>query len=157
MKHYYKGKMIPGWKGYGEGVGMIPAEDWKNYSPYYFVCPPFPAYPSGHSTVSAGASTILKLFSGDDYFGFCAPRVPGAITHEPMDEVVLLELPTFSATAEMAGISRVMGGYHTQADNIAALELGRKCANFSWPKYQAYFDGTAEVELVLNKQEPSDK
>ena len=157
VKHYYKGKMIPGWKGYGEGVGMIPAEDWKNYSPYYFVCPPFPAYPSGHSTVSAGASTILKLFSGDDYFGFCAPRVPGAITHEPMDEVVLLELPTFSATAEMAGISRVMGGYHTQADNIAALELGRKCANFSWPKYQAYFDGTAEVELVLNKQEPSDK
>ena len=152
VKYYYKGKMIPGWKGYGKGVGMIPAEEWKNYSPYYFVCPPFPSYPSGHSTVSAGASTILKLFSGDDYFGFCAPRVPGAITHEPMDEVVLLELPTFSGTAELAGISRVMGGYHTQADNIAALELGRQCANYSWPKYQAYFDGTAKIDQAIAKQ-----
>ncbi len=66
-----------------------------------------------------------------------------------MDEVVLLELPSFSATAELAGISRVMGGYHTQADNIAALELGRNCANFSWPIYQSYFDGTAEI--MVNK------
>ena len=62
-----------------------------------------------------------------------------------MDEPVLLELPSFTATAEMAGISRVMGGYHIQSDNIAALELGRKVANFSWPRYQAYFDGTAVV------------
>ncbi|MEQ9407381.1 MAG: vanadium-dependent haloperoxidase [Fuerstiella sp.] len=154
VKYYYKGRMIPGWKGYGEGVGMIPAEEWKPYSPYYFVCPPFPSYPSGHSTVSAGASTILKLFTGDDYFGFCAPRVPGSITHEPMDEVVLLELPSFSAVAEMAGISRVMGGYHPQADNIAALELGRKVANYSWPVYQSYFDGTARIKPLADQGVP---
>jgi len=43
----------------------------------------------------------------------------------------------------MAGISRVMGGYHIQADNVAGLELGRKIAHYSWPKYQAYFSGTA--------------
>lgn len=145
VRHYYKGQTIPGWLGYGRGVGMVRAEDWINYSPAYFLCPPFPAYPSGHSTVSAGASTILRLFSGSDWFGFLAPRVPGSITHEPMDEPVLLELPTFTATAEMAGISRVMGGYHIQSDNIAALELGRRIATFSWPRYQAYFDGTATV------------
>lgn len=145
VRHYYAGQLLPGWLGYGRGVGMVRAEDWINYSPYYFLCPPFPAYPSGHSTVSGGASTILKLFSGSDWFGFAAPRVPGSITHEPMDEPVLLELPTFTATAEMAGISRVMGGYHIQADNIAALELGRKVAHFSWPRYQACFDGTATV------------
>jgi hypothetical protein len=145
VNYFYKDQLVPGWLGYGKGVGQVKGQDWQNYSPYYFVCPPFPAYPSGHSTVSAGASTILKLFSGSDWFGFYAPRVPGSITHEPMDEVVMLELPSFTATAEMAGISRVMGGYHTQADNIAALELGRKIANFEWPRYQAYFDGTAEV------------
>lgn len=145
VRHFYAGQQIPGWLGYGRGVGMVRAEDWINYSPSYFLCPPFPAYPSGHSTVSGGASTILKLFSGSDWFGFCAPRVPGAITHEPMDDPVLLELPTFTATAEMAGISRVMGGYHIQSDNIAALELGRTIAQFSWPRYQAYFDGTAAV------------
>lgn len=145
VRHFYEGQQLPGWLGYGKGVGMVAAEDWINYSPAYFTCPPFPAYPSGHSTVSAGASTILRLFTGSDWFGFVAPRVPGAITHEPMDEPVLLELPTFTATAEMAGISRVMGGYHIQSDNIAALELGRRVANLSWPRYQAYFEGTATV------------
>jgi hypothetical protein len=145
VRHYYKGQVIPGWRGCGRGVGPVRAEDWINYSPAYFQCPPFPAYPSGHSTVSAGASTILKLFSGSDWFGFVAPRVPGSITHEPMDEIVLLELPSFTATAEMAGISRVMGGYHIQSDNLAALELGRNVASLSWPRYQAYFTGTATV------------
>ncbi len=145
VRHFYAGQRLPGWLGYGRGVGMVRAEDWINYSPLYFTCPPFPAYPSGHSTVSAAASTILMLSTGSDWFGFVAPRVPGAITHEPMDEAVLLELPTFTATAEMAGISRVMGGYHIQSDNIAGLELGRTIARWSWPRYQAYFDGTATV------------
>jgi len=58
---------------------------------------------------------------------------------------VALDLPTFSATAEMAGLSRVMGGYHIQADNIAGLDLGRKVAAFDFPKIQAYLDGTANV------------
>jgi hypothetical protein len=38
-----------------------------------------------------------------------------------------------------------MGGYHIQADNIAGLQLGRQVARLSWPRYQAYFDGTAVV------------
>jgi hypothetical protein len=44
----------------------------------------------------------------------------------------------------MAGISRVMGGYHIQTDNIDGLWLGRTVAKFSWPRYQAYFNGTAK-------------
>jgi hypothetical protein len=52
-------------------------------------------------------------------------------------------LPTFSATAEMAGRSRVLGGYHIQADNKAGLKLGRSVAKATWPVYRAYFDGTA--------------
>jgi hypothetical protein len=57
---------------------------------------------------------------------------------------VALDLPTFTATAEMAGLSRVMGGYHIQADNVAGLALGRKVANYVFPKTQSYFDGTAK-------------
>jgi hypothetical protein len=52
---------------------------------------------------------------------------------------VELKLPTFTATAEMAGISRIMGGYHIQADNVEGLKLGRKVAEHVWPKYQVYF------------------
>jgi hypothetical protein len=55
---------------------------------------------------------------------------------------VVLPMPTFTAAAEMAGISRIMGGYHVQADNIEGLKLGRKVAQFEWEKIKAYFDGT---------------
>jgi hypothetical protein len=37
-----------------------------------------------------------------------------------------------------------MGGHHIQADNVAGLDMGRKIAAWSWPKYQAYFGGTAQ-------------
>jgi hypothetical protein len=46
-----------------------------------------------------------------------------------------LKFPTFTETAEMAGFSRVMGGYHIQADNIEGLELGRKVAHNNYKKY----------------------
>ena len=145
VRHFYKGQNIMGWQP-GKGVGEIPAELWHPYSPDVFITPPFPGYPSGHSTVSAGASTILKLFSGTDYFGFVAKRVPGSLTGESAgQECVYLELPSWTATADMAGISRVMGGYHIQSDNIDALNLGRTIANFVWPRYQAYWQGTADV------------
>ena len=58
---------------------------------------------------------------------------------------VALKLPTFSAAAEMAGRSRVLGGYHIQSDNVAGLGLGRKVAGHAWPKLRAYFDGSAGV------------
>jgi len=31
---------------------------------------------------------------------------------------------------------------------VQGLALGRKVAESSWPKYQAYFDGTATVALA---------
>jgi hypothetical protein len=60
-------------------------------------------------------------------------------------EMVTLDLPTWSATAEMAALSRCMGGYHIATDNNVGLRVGREIAVWSWPKYQAYFDGTAKV------------
>ena len=56
-----------------------------------------------------------------------------------------LDLPTFSGTAEMAAISRAMGGYHIPIDNDVGLRIGREIGAWSWPKYQQYFDGTATV------------
>jgi hypothetical protein len=35
----------------------------------------------------------------------------------------------------MAGISRVLGGYHIQSDNIEGLKLGRKVANNAYQFY----------------------
>lgn len=64
-------------------------------------------------------------------------------TDVPESKEIRLALPTFTATAEMAAVSRLWGGYHIRTDNDAGLELGRNVANYSWPKYQAYFNGTS--------------
>jgi hypothetical protein len=58
---------------------------------------------------------------------------------------VALALPTFTATAEMAAVSRLWGGYHIRTDNDVGLVQGRKVATYSWPKYKEYFEGTAKV------------
>lgn len=161
VRHYYRGQKVNGWGGPGKGVIETTAENWHPYSPYNFITPPFPGYVSGHSTVSAAAAKVLELFTGSDRFGEVEKRRAGALTEaeyecriiqtkmgqSPQDARltcdVALDLPTFTATAEMAGISRVMGGYHIQADNVAGLELGRKVAMYVFPKTMAYFDGTA--------------
>jgi hypothetical protein len=159
VRYYYAGKTVDGWAGPGKGVAKLPAEEWHPYSPFTFVTPPFPGYPSGHSTVSGACSKTLELFTGSDFFGEVEKRKAGALTEADADCVAIqardgknaaaadcnveLKLPTFTATADMAGISRVLGGYHIQADNIQGLALGRKIAQFEWPRIRAYFDGTA--------------
>ncbi|HEV2801436.1 MAG TPA: vanadium-dependent haloperoxidase [Pyrinomonadaceae bacterium] len=162
VRHYYAGKKLTAWGGPGRGYVTRAAEEWHPYSPATFITPPFPGYVSGHSTVSAACAKILELFTGSDHFGETETRVAGALTEVgfapavmqmlegnsptsiPATAEVVLKLPTFTATAEMAGISRVMGGYHIQSDNIAGLEMGRQVALYVWPRTQAYFDGTAK-------------
>jgi PAP2 superfamily len=148
VRHYYGEKEITAWAGPGKGYVTMKGSAWHPYSPASFVTPPFPGYVSGHSTVSAACAKALELFTGSDRFGFVEKRRAGELTEPdwqcPECEVEL-PLPTFSATAEMAGISRVMGGYHIQADNIEGLRLGRRVTEFSWPRIQAYFEGRATV------------
>jgi hypothetical protein len=107
---------------------------------------------------------MLELLTGSDNFGTYHHHTAGMYTEAkatvgemqaidgkqpsgqglPEDKQVTLVMPTFTATSEMAGMSRVMGGYHIQSDNIAGLKLGRDVAQYSWPKYKEYFDGTAK-------------
>jgi Domain of unknown function (DUF6851)/VCPO second helical-bundle domain len=142
VHYYFKDKNIKAWGGPEKGWIEINGQDWRPYSPETFLCPAFPSYVSGHSTVSGACSEILRLFTGDDHFGLEVKRVPGELT-EPknLGEPLFLKLPTFSATADMAGISRVMGGYHIPIENVEGLKLGRKIGNSIFKKYQYYVNG----------------
>ncbi|MBS1152024.1 MAG: Alkaline phosphatase, partial [Myxococcaceae bacterium] len=144
VRHLFKGKKVKGWLGPGKGMASVEAGQWLPYSPSTFITPPFPGFPSGHSTVSAASARTLELFTGSDTFGFVEKRPCCALTEPTPGEEVTLELPTFSATAAMAGISRVMGGYHIQADNVEGLAMGRKIADHDWAYAQALFEGTAK-------------
>lgn len=145
IHHYYKGKKITGWAGPDGGTKEMLGEQWHPYSPHSFVTPPFPGYTSGHATVSGACSKMLELYTGSDKYGFVEQRRHCELTEKSAGETMTLDLPTWSATAEMAAKSRALGGYHIPIDNNVGLRVGREIATWSWPKYQAYFDGTASV------------
>lgn len=145
---YYQHEIIRAWGGPGIGITEMKGEEWRPYSPETFLCPPFPSYVSGHSAVSAACAETLRLFTGDDHFGEQVKLAPGALTEpDQVGDSVLLEFPTFTETANMAGFSRVLGGYHIQADNREGLALGRKVAGAVWKKY---LDHTNDGTLVRN-------
>lgn len=84
--------------------------------------PPFPEYPSGHSTQSAAAAAVLTRLLGEGR----------AFTDRTQDDDGLpaRRFPSFRAAADEAGISRLYGGIHfrpaierglTQGDCVAAF------------------------------------
>jgi hypothetical protein len=79
--------------------------------------PPFPEYPSGHSTQSGAAAEVLTAFYGDNYAFEDA-------THQK-DKLKSRKFVSFRAAAEEAGISRLYGGIHFRAAVERGLEQGR--------------------------------
>ena len=145
IRHFYREQTIVGWAGRKGGTKKMPAEEWRPYSPESFLTPPFPGYTSGHATVSGACSKMLELYTGSDAFGFAERRRHCELTEDEAGDFVTLDLPTFSSVAEMAALSRAMGGYHIPIDNDVGLKVGRDIAVWSWPHYRRYFDGTATV------------
>lgn len=144
VHEYYEDQVIKAWGGEGKGMIEIKGQEWRPYSPETFLCPPFPSYVSGHSCVSGACGEALKLWTGSDTFGERDTLIAGALTEPGYNgDTVVLEFPTFTEAADMAGISRVLGGYHIQADNVAGLKLGRDVAKEAWVFYQKHLGTTS--------------
>jgi hypothetical protein len=150
IPYLFKGKSIHAWGGPSKGTVQMDGSQWTPYQPDTFPTPPFPDYVSGHSTYSAAAATILRLFTGRDHFGYSL-RIPagsskiesGITPARPVD----LQWETFTDAANEAGMSRRYGGIHFRAADIAGRLLGRLVACQAWSKAQSYFDGTVAVPL----------
>ncbi|HQY43697.1 MAG TPA: vanadium-dependent haloperoxidase [Paracoccaceae bacterium] len=84
--------------------------------------PPFPEYPSGHSTQSAAAAEILTDLFGEN-FAF-EDRTPTS------EGLKARSFTSFRAAADEAGISRLYGGIHFRAAIERGLEQGRCIARF---------------------------
>ncbi|MBP6389739.1 MAG: vanadium-dependent haloperoxidase [Flavobacteriales bacterium] len=145
VHHILGNEEITAWAGPHKGMVKMKGKDWRPYSPDSFLCPPFPSYPSGHSTVSGGCARALELFTGSDKYGVQVRLLPGWLTEPGITtDSITLDFPTFSSTAEQAGFSRVLGGYHIQTDNVEGLTLGRKVADVVVAKCMAHIEGKAK-------------
>jgi membrane-associated phospholipid phosphatase len=80
------------------------------------ITPPFPEYPSGHSTQSGAAAQVLSQVFGEP-FAFTDS------THEA-DGLAPRDFPDFWTAAREAGISRLYGGIHFRSAIDLGLEQG---------------------------------
>nr|WP_293837493.1 vanadium-dependent haloperoxidase [uncultured Arsenicibacter sp.] len=88
--------------------------------------PPFPAFPSGHSTQGAAAATVLT-----DLYGANVSFVDNSHVGRARDELRNVDykarsFTSFWQTAEESAWSRFLGGIHTQQDNDTGLAEGKK-------------------------------
>ncbi len=81
------------------------------------ITPPFPEYPSGHSTQSGAAAAVLTDFFGQN-FAFTDS------THAD-DGMPPRDFPSFDAAAEEAALSRLYGGIHFRTAIERGLDQGR--------------------------------
>lgn len=79
--------------------------------------PPFPEYPSGHSTVSGAMGAVLTAFFGEDYAFEDKTGSPDG--RNPR------HFKSFNEAAEEAGISRLYGGIHFNSAIVDGLAQGR--------------------------------
>ncbi|MFN6154763.1 Ig-like domain-containing protein [Anabaena sp. AL09] len=83
--------------------------------------PPFPSYISGHSTFSGAAATVLTTILGDNVsFSVNSLGTPG----------INRTFTNFNAAANEAGISRIYGGIHFNADNVDGLATGKSVGDY---------------------------
>lgn len=81
------------------------------------ITPPFPEYPSGHSSESGAAAEALTAMFGNNFAFEDATHVREGLKARPFK--------SFWAAAEEAGISRLYGGIHFRAAIEQGLAQGR--------------------------------
>jgi membrane-associated phospholipid phosphatase len=104
----------------------------------YWPEPPFPAFPSGHSTQASAAAEVLVNIFGDK-LTFIDTSHQG----RKRDELRKVDYKNrhfmkISDTAIECGISRLYGGIHTDQDNQVGLSegvrIGRNINSLIWEK-----------------------
>jgi hypothetical protein len=85
--------------------------------------PPFPEYPSGHSTQSGAAATVLTNLFGENFAFEDKTGVHAGLAPR--------NFPSFNAAADDAGISRMYGGIHFRSAIERGLEQGRCIGAFT--------------------------
>lgn len=133
------------------GVDWILAENWMPYQLISFVTPPFAGYVSGHSTFSRTAAEILAQFTGTPFFpgglGEYDIEAGSGLDFEfgPM-EPMSLQWATYFDASDQASISRIFGGIHPPADDLAGRRIGHDVGLAAWAFAQNFYSGHAVPE-----------
>jgi hypothetical protein len=122
--------------------------DWIPYQRATFVTPAFAGFVSGHSTFSRASAEVLTAITGSEYF----PGGIGEWSFEPdalefeagPEQPITLQWATFADAADQAGLSRLFGGIHISADDLAGRKVGYLCGRAAWERAQLLFGESSE-------------
>ena len=128
------------------GVAWMLAENWWPYQRPTFVTPPFAGYISGHSTYSRTAAELVTLFTGDAYFPggkseFAAPKNEFLVFEEGPSVDITLEWAKYIDASDQCSLSRLWGGIHPPADDIAGRLIGMELGPEAFRHARDYFMG----------------
>jgi hypothetical protein len=87
------------------------------------ITPPFPEFPSGHSTQSGAAATVMTAVLGDNYAFEDFSQVPDGFPSR--------KFTSFWHAADEAGISRLYGGIHFMPAIKLGLDQGRCIGDYA--------------------------
>jgi hypothetical protein len=104
--------------------------------------PADPAYPGAHSVVSASSAAILAAAFGD--------RLDYSVTSEVLPGVTR-SFDSFSAALREAGLSRMLAGVHTHADDVSGQALGRDIGEYVLTHALAPRHGAPQGRLVRRR------
>jgi hypothetical protein len=90
--------------------------------------PPFPEYPSGHSTTSMAAASVITAVLGTMPFDDSTSMLIG---HD------VRRFESFEEAAREAGMSRIYGGIHYPIGNTAGQTLGKCIGERVMQRYEA--------------------
>jgi hypothetical protein len=136
------------------GVHFIHADTWTTYQRSNFVVPAFPGYISGHSTFSRAAAEVLTSLTGSEYFpgGLATYTISNLATEKGPTQPVVLRYATYYDAADGAGLSRIWGGIHPNADNMGGRRVGALVGKDVWTLVKRYWDGSiTHTPLTITK------
>ena len=123
-------------------VRWVRAVDWLPYQRATFVTPAFPGYVSGHSTFSRAAAEVLTAMTGGEYFpdglGTYTSEINSLDFDEGPAQPIQLQWATYFDAADEAGLSRIYGGIHVEADDVAGRIMGAEVGGQAWAKMLEY-------------------
>ena len=131
------------------GVGWILAENWWPYQRPTFVTPPFAGYVSGHSTYSRAAAEVLTALTEDEFFpgGMSSFEIEanGFLVFEDGPSVdMTLQWATYRDASDQCSLSRIWGGIHPPADDIAGRLIGIEVGVDAFEMAEWHFAGEVD-------------
>jgi hypothetical protein len=126
------------------GVRWLRAVEWVPYQRKTFVTPAFAGYTSGHSTFSRAAAEVLTRFTGSAFVPgglgeFVAPAHQYLTFEDGPSADVHVQWATWYDAADLAGQSRLWGGIHVAADDLAGRVTGSQVGIGAYQRALAYF------------------